>query len=320
MRTDLIHIAFSIYDKTGDYSRHTGVTILSILKNTKSQVKIHILHDDTMTLSNKEKFKRLVQSFSQEIEFHAVMLPNDIDKFSGIKNLTLGSLFRLSIAEKLIGIPKVIYLDSDIIVNLDIQLLWNEDISKHAIGAVLYKDVEGTLCQDNNIKMLPFAIENYFNAGVLYLNLNIIKSRYNMRQECLAFLYKYPDAKSLDEAALNYVFQKDNIFLPSKYNYFPYSVKHLCNEKKEVSEYIYHFLSTQKPWRIRRSSFGRLYWEYLSQTPWGEKATDFWGYYEQSLGVIEEDLLNGYICSRKAFLINFIQRLLKEIKLKMRGK
>lgn len=43
---------------------------------------------------------------------------------------------------ELIDVEKVIYLDSDLIVNLDISTLWNINIKNYILGAVL--DIESS--------------------------------------------------------------------------------------------------------------------------------------------------------------------------------
>ncbi len=44
-----IQIVFGVYDATGEYSKYAGVAIASILKNTNSNIRIHIIHDHTLT-------------------------------------------------------------------------------------------------------------------------------------------------------------------------------------------------------------------------------------------------------------------------------
>ncbi len=45
--------------------------------------------------------------------------------------------YRLKICDVLKDYTKVIYLDSDILVNMDIKKLWDENLKNHALGAVL---------------------------------------------------------------------------------------------------------------------------------------------------------------------------------------
>ena len=42
MTAETIHVALAVYDPKGTYSRHTGVVMASIFKNTDGPVRIHI--------------------------------------------------------------------------------------------------------------------------------------------------------------------------------------------------------------------------------------------------------------------------------------
>ena len=81
------------------------------------------------------------------------------------------------------GIEKALYLDSDIIVNLDIAELWQIELDDKPLGAVpeLYqlKDKEASIertnravasCREGFIKT-----EDYFNSGVLLMNLKVLR-------------------------------------------------------------------------------------------------------------------------------------------------
>ena len=57
----MIHVGFSLYDKTGRYSKFTGTAILSMFENTKSEVTVHILHDNTVSADIRNKFSSLAE-------------------------------------------------------------------------------------------------------------------------------------------------------------------------------------------------------------------------------------------------------------------
>ena len=56
----MIHIALSVYDPKGTYSRHAGVVAASVLSNTDEDVCFHILHDETLTDENKRRLEETV--------------------------------------------------------------------------------------------------------------------------------------------------------------------------------------------------------------------------------------------------------------------
>ena len=68
----MIHVCFGLYDKTGRYSKFTGTAMLSLFENTSADVTVHILHDDTLTQDNREKFIYLAGRYNQAVKFYNV--------------------------------------------------------------------------------------------------------------------------------------------------------------------------------------------------------------------------------------------------------
>ncbi|MBQ8692168.1 MAG: hypothetical protein IJ520_03395 [Synergistaceae bacterium] len=56
MSENKIHAALAVYDPSGTYSQHAGVVVTSLFEHTKSDVIVHILHDDTLSDLNKLRF------------------------------------------------------------------------------------------------------------------------------------------------------------------------------------------------------------------------------------------------------------------------
>lgn len=317
MMTEKIEITFSLYDKDGKYSLRVAVSMVSIMEtiSEKRKIRFHLLHDDTLTEDNKIKFKQLIKNYNQEILFYYVKLEkNSYIKLRDIDLYSPGALYRLKLAD-LVNVNKIIYLDADIICNLDIRNLFEENINDYAIGAILDKEV---LAQDNitNNKLyrnVPLDLIRYFNSGVILFNLEYIRKNYDMFKETMNFLGKYPNIPYSDQAALNFLFQKKCRFLNCKYNW---GVK-----KGENNECIYHFSGIEdKPWNFKTSPLRILYWKYFLKTPWCNGIADFIYEYDKSDIPLEKSMLIGRILSRKIFVKNFFLRLKKEIKNKFEGK
>jgi len=58
----MIHVCYGIYDDTGRYSKFTGMSILSMFENTRTEVTVHLLHDDTLTDDNRDKFSNFADN------------------------------------------------------------------------------------------------------------------------------------------------------------------------------------------------------------------------------------------------------------------
>ena len=175
----MIQICMSLYDRDGRYSKFVGTTIRSILDHTSEKISIHILHDSTLSDENREK----LLSIDSTIQFYDVesslsqlrsILSNYIlDRFS------LAAFYRLLIP-MMLNIPKAIYLDADLIVNLDIAELWQIKLGKNSIAAKPFLTGEEldsskirAISQNISVIRQRFVeIDDLFNSGVLILNLD----------------------------------------------------------------------------------------------------------------------------------------------------
>ena len=144
---DVIHVVLAVYDPSGTYSQHAGVVMTSIFENTTSKVTVHILHDDTLTEDNRQKFIRTAEKYSQIVDFVDVTQKKTIMKGKGVdyatRSWSIGALYRLLIPEVLASLSKVIYLDCDVLVNIDIKELWGlANANKSILGAVDLPDTK----------------------------------------------------------------------------------------------------------------------------------------------------------------------------------
>lgn len=260
-RQKVIHVAISIHDPTGSYAKHAGATLASIFANTSSKVCINILHDDTLTEENKEKFKKLTDDFNQEVRFHLIQLPENILSYTYAR-VTQGALFRLLLPDILIE-EKIIYFDCDIIVDLDIDILWNISVDEYPLAAAIdcgipyWEEKTKYLVEKNGMQ-----IEKYFNSGVLILNLKYLRQNYCLAQEAFNFLETHQERAFQDQDALNFLFQQKYVQLDEKFNSFAV-VKGEFYKKGS----IWHWAG-YKPWNRFTNRVDMLYWKALSLTMW----------------------------------------------------
>ncbi len=268
----MIHVCYAIYDARGTYSKFVGASVCSLFENTKEPVTIHILHDETLTELNRQRFEKLAAIYDQKIEFYDVELDEKIGDF--MKKHTQHSpaaLYRLCMGDLLpLSIDKVIYLDADTIVNLDIKSLWNEIGSEDFFGAVVDAGIatEGW----DSYKQFPVITkgfvnrEDYFNSGVWVVNLDKLRAIENFSRQILETLYN--DTASFpgpDQCTLNYFYSKQYKKLPGKYN-----VQLVMERRKglrHVGEGIYHYIVHSLNARLN-DEFDRLFWHYFVKTPW----------------------------------------------------
>lgn len=229
----MIHVCYALYDKTGKYSRLTGTSICSLFENTKAWVTIHLLHDNTLTEENREKFIQLARKYGNHIVFY------NMDKFCKTNELIRGQLdaareqsfsvrFSQAALYRLLAmhvLPKdvhrLIYLDSDTIVHCDIHDLWMEEVGENGFAAVPeYKMLGGHvgntskyLCDDGLVDE-----KAYFNSGVLLIDMEAYRQHPDLLKEGMVFLSEHPSYQCFDQDILNYVFAGQSHPLNERYN------------------------------------------------------------------------------------------------------
>ena len=272
-----IHVALAVYDPSGNYSQHAGVTITSIFENTSSPVMIHLLHDDTLTQDNREKFIRTTQKYSQEINFHDMTnyrdkLTNEMKAIAGGR-FTVGTLYRMFIPQALADVDKVIYLDCDVLVNLDIKELWDIDITKKSLAGALDTEAFGVnvwkgkgLARAVKFKIWGSSYKTYINGGVLYMNLKKIRERGNLFELVKNWCERYGHLVSnADQDVLNAIFYGDIEIVDGKFNRY--------NLGGDISNSILHTW-THKPWSgFLGANSDILYWKMYFRSAWGENKT-----------------------------------------------
>ena len=265
----MIHVFFGLYDKTGHYSKFTGTAMLSLFGNTNFEITVHILHDNTLTQDNRDKFSYVAGRYGQIVKFYNVEILC-ADRIARIRecfsrvdktSFTIATFYRI-LAPFILSeeIGKVIYLDSDIVVTLDINELWQIDIGDHPLGTVWsYQISLNGLVKDRD----------YFNAGVLVMNLKVLRDREQLIKDGMKFFaenLRYE--KWLDQDLLNYCFASQAMKLPLKFNC---QVDWHARPIKEVpGRKIYHYLGGAL--RLH-DSFDKLWMRYFIKTPWFDAET-----------------------------------------------
>ena len=113
--------------------------MVSIFENTSHPVTVHIFHDDTLTDDNRQKFLRTAEKYSQQVNLIDVSFYRDKIKKSigAFFKFPIGMLYRAFIPDVLNNLEKVIYLDCDIVVNMDIYELWKIDLQNNSLAGVI---------------------------------------------------------------------------------------------------------------------------------------------------------------------------------------
>ena len=266
---DEIHIGFGLHDKTGDYSIWVGVAMQSIIEHTQSKICFHILHDDTLNKENRNKLMIVANSGGHRILFHYLDKNDFIHLSEQMKNYTIGAMFRVMLPELLEDLSKIIYLDADLLVNRNIQELWEIDIDDYCLAAVPDIEVVKGSVVPIPVRRGEVSAFCYFNSGVLYMNLNRIRAKGRMYEKIMTYLADTVSSDLPDQDALNAIYTNETFLLDGSWNHFAKDV-HVKGERQLLPK-IYHYVGT-RPTYYCFTGMDELYFETMSRTPWGIEA------------------------------------------------
>lgn len=271
----MIHVGFPLYDSKGTYSKYEAVALLSLLSNVSATITVHIIHDDSVSRTAKDKLKKICGDFQQNIIFHQVN-SSDFSSLAGVaKGFTIGTLFRLKLPELMNNsIHKIIYLDADLMINTDIKAIWDLDVSDFYVAA----------CHDDGLEDLSLMMSDglvpaskYYNAGVVVFNLKKIRHDFDLFNDSVDFLLSHSNCPYVDQDVANYFFMDNVLYLEKKYNMFTRNKRGLSLPLEDgIYHYAGDYVCLDAP-----EEFDKKYIEYMSLIHWDNNTGldgFMWGY------------------------------------------
>ena len=184
---------------------------------------------------------------------------------------------------------KVIYIDSDLVVNEDIAKLYQVEMEDNLIAATLDVDFIGQLNAPDS-KMLKYNKEilklkdpyKYFQAGVLVFNIPAMRDKITVT-ELLEIadrdLYLFSDQDILNvlcqgrvtylDLRWNHIYDCNGERIKNVVTWDPVFLYEKYMEARKAP-YIVHYAGFSKPWDEPEGEFGELFWNYAKQTPYYE--------------------------------------------------
>lgn len=258
-----------------NYVVYCGVMLTSLLENNKDiEFTIHIITSE-LTNENRDSLYNIVEKrYGQVLKIHDIserkfpIRPGD--------HVSLATYYRILLPEILDDISKVLYLDSDLVIDRSIKDLLQIDFDAYAIAAVI--DVDSS--NESTYKRLSYDKElKYFNAGVLLMNLDYWRSHKVMERTIDYISHNQDILLYHDQDALNYILKHEKKLLPLKYNFqekfylkSPVLPTEYFFELKESFAYkaIIHYNGKDKPWYKECCHPDKcLFYKYLHMTKWG---------------------------------------------------
>ena len=260
-----------------NYNVQCYTAIKSHVSHTKNPLRIYIIHQEPDTFS-----KEFVESFSENkieilevIHFQENLIRTESNIINDLKNthISIATYFRLFINKHLpSNVTQILYLDADVICVDNFEVEYKEIFKlmkeeNHVITARTIGDEKGN---EENFERLDLKNQKYFNAGVLFINLELWRQK-NIDKNLHNLLYTHTDKyKYHDQDILNKYFDGNYLELSIHMNHMMRSqddehqeiVIKYVNEKAK----LIHYVGASKPWHSSsaNSKYSSYYQNYYS--------------------------------------------------------
>lgn len=261
------------------YALPLAVTLFSALEQLASgrMVKVYIA-DGGISSANRARIERVVRGPKVTLQLEWLTpdlrdlqaLPLGSGEVAYLSQATYLRLF----APAVIPEAKVIYLDSDLLIQHDLEDLWKLDLAAYAAAAVPEHSTATLGRALSHIdKRYPLApAEPYYNAGMLLINLDKWRAE-NVATAVFAVIQEYREViRYLDQDGLNVVLPGSWLRLEAKWN-FQVNSTILRTEPLPLEDvFILHYSTRFKPWLklalgLERPYYNR-YLEVLKRSGW----------------------------------------------------
>jgi len=263
----------------GNYKMYDGILLclLSMSKHTREPLNVYVMTADMhetnpefrpLTVEDCAVLEKVLQAKNPANQFHRIELGQEFnawvksiehdayDRF----NYTPFAFLRLFLNQVENMPDKLLYLDTDMMINGDIKTLFDQDLTDYEIGVAL--DRYGKF----------FINRHYFNSGMLLMNLT--KMRETDLLERTKEMCRTKKLYLSDQSALNRCATKVK-YLPRKFNEqgdlrADTVVQHFSKRFKIIPFPPFVRFSNVKPWQIeqvhkarKNHTYDDIYEEYL---------------------------------------------------------
>lgn len=205
-----IHI---IMNMNNQYIYPTLISMNSILRNSnknRTTIVYHILCPEELKRGNINKLKSFLFLYPTNLK---LIFYNMGNLFNNLKKNRFSEVtFYRLLTPLFIPLERIIYLDSDVLAFEDLEEMYHLPLNNNYVLGFLDFLSDG-------VDYIGLKSEKYINAGVLLLNLDLIRK--DLKYYDLLYMAKnYKKLKNNDQTIINYVFYPNIGILPSKFGIF----------------------------------------------------------------------------------------------------
>lgn len=289
------------------------VFFVSMMKNASTSVnyKVYILTDN-LSKSNFEKLNYNLKDYNN-IKFEIIDLNNMLNKYSfsrAWRSNTIVNYCRLFIPELFPDFDKVLYLDVDMIVNRNIEELYNIEIDKEcyiaAVSGYATRGMPSKGDEEHIKKIIPDLnnMELYFNDGMFLINLKKIREEGFYNRDLILKMCAQ-ELLFADQDILNIIYHGKVHYLDVRWNVGMvknYNGLNECYAMSIYDPYIIHYNGHKRPMNYRGVKLQEYFWANARET----------FIYEDLLINLMGNSINDYV--EKINLKQLIKVILKKIK------
>ncbi|MEA5015692.1 MAG: glycosyltransferase family 8 protein [Candidatus Limiplasma sp.] len=253
-----------------NYIRPLKVMLWSLFFNNPEQsFNIYLLHSSLME-EDIDGLHRYITQYGQKL--HAITIQEEYFKDAPvILHYTKEMYYRLLAYRFLpVDVDKILYLDPDILIINPIKELYDTQLDNYLYAAAYHDAV--SVKELNRFRLKAYEMEEYFNSGVLMMNLALQRDKIN-EEDIYAFVARHKNHLYLpDQDILNALYSKEIKKIDElKYNYDAryYQYNKILSNGTVDMEYvmrntsILHFCGKKKPWHSHyNGKFCSLYKHY----------------------------------------------------------
>ena len=284
------HNVVNIVISSSDYyTPYAAVLLKSIAMNTSPECSYNIIvfHLGLKDINKQILSENLAEYMNISINFVDITPLASQYHLRGKGYVSIHSWLRLFTPYVLREYEKVIYLDSDMVVNRDVAELFSVDVREYFLAAPRdYRVIGSGVVFPRRKKYVKEELEiinpyDYFQAGVIVLNLNRFRQEYSL--DDLMEICQSKQWELLDQDMLNSILQGQYKLIDSRWDVvvdwnnrckswiesIPHDLYDMYYEAYK-EPYIVHYGGPYKPWSNPDIDYCSLFWHYAKNSTQSE--------------------------------------------------
>lgn len=257
------------YTISDDFTKYAAVSLQSLVNHADpaKDYTVYFLNQG-LSATNRAALTNL-GSANVHVEFYEVAdelvapIQNRQENFLRADFFTLSIFYRLFIPDLFPQYDKVIYLDSDTVVNADIAELYATELGNNLFAACTDLSIQYVDEMLRYIReVLDLEPSQYINSGMLVMNARAFREE-GFTNRFFSLLEKYHfDCIAPDQDYLNEIGDGRILHLDPKWDAMP-------NENTEplANPGLIHYNLFFKPWRFHGVQYEQYFWQAAQETP-----------------------------------------------------